>query len=148
MALNRVILFGRLTRDPELKNTTSGIAVTRFTVACDRQFVNKQTNERECDFIEVEAWRNTAEFVAKWFKKGSAITVEGSLRNNNYTDNNGVKHYGYVVSADNVGFAGSKNDSSQTDTAQSAPAQTVSPDIEAFAQAVNAEVTPGNEVPF
>lgn len=143
MALNRVILFGRLTRDPEMRNTTSGIAVTRFTVACDRQFVNKQTNERECDFIECEAWRNTAEFVAKWFKKGSAITVEGSLRNNNFTDNNGVKHYGYVVSADNVGFAGSKKDSEQ-----SAPEQPVSAEIEQFAAEVSGEIEPGQEVPF
>ena len=143
MALNRVILFGRLTRDPEMKNTTSGIAVTRFTVACDRQFVNKQTNERECDFIECEAWRNTAEFVAKWFKKGSAITVEGSLRNNNYTDNNGVKHYGYVVSSDSVGFAGSKKDSEQ-----SAPEQPVSAEIEQFAAEVSGEIEPGQEVPF
>ena len=143
MALNRVILYGRLTRDPEMNNTTSGIAVIRFTVACDRQFVNKQTNERECDFIECEAWRNTAEFVAKWFKKGSAITVEGSLRNNNYTDNNGVKHYGYVVSADNVGFAGSKKDSEQ-----SAPAQPVSAEIEQFSAEVSGEIEPGQEVPF
>ena len=142
MALNRVILFGRLTRDPEMRTTSSGIEVTRFTVACDRQFMNKQTNERECDFIEVEAWRNTAVFVAKWFKKGSAITVEGSLRNNNYTDNNGVKHYGYVVSADNVGFAGSKKDSEQ-----SAPEQPVSPEIEQFAKEVSGEVTDGT-VPF
>ena len=143
MALNRVILFGRLTRDPEMRTTSSGIEVTRFTVACDRQFMNKQTNERECDFIEVEAWRNTAVFVAKWFKKGSAITVEGSLRNNNYTDNNGVKHYGYVVSADNVGFAGSKKDSEQ-----SAPEQPVSPEIEQFAAEVSGEIEPGQEVPF
>ena len=123
MALNRVILFGRLTRDPEMRNTSSGIAVTRFTVACDRQFVNKQTNERECDFIECEAWRNTAEFVSKWCHKGSAITVEGSLRNNNFTDTNGVKHYGYVVSADNVGFGGSKNNSAQSSTEQTGTAQ-------------------------
>ena len=142
MALNRVILFGRLTRDPEMRTTSSGIEVTRFTVACDRQFMNKQTNERECDFIEVEAWRNTAVFVAKWFKKGSAITVEGSLRNNNYTDNNGVKHYGYVVSADNVGFAGSKKDSEQ-----SAPEQPVSPEIEQFAAEVSGEIENGT-VPF
>ena len=142
MALNRVILFGRLTRDPEMRTTSSGIEVTRFTVACDRQFMNKQTNERECDFIEVEAWRNTAVFVAKWFKKGSAITVEGSLRNNNYTDNNGVKHYGYVVSADNVGFAGGKKDSEQ-----SAPEQPVSPEIEQFAAEVSGEIENGT-VPF
>ena len=117
MALNRVILFGRIVRDPEYRQTTSGAAVCRFTVACDRQFANKQTGEREADFIECQAWRNTADFVSRYFQKGSAITVEGSLRNNNYEDKNGVKHYGYVVMADNVGFGGSKSDNQQ----QSAP---------------------------
>lgn len=117
MALNRVILFGRIVRDPEYRQTTSGTAVCRFTVACDRQFANKQTGEREADFIECQAWRNTADFVSRYFQKGSAITVEGSLRNNNYEDKNGVKHYSYVVMADNVGFGGSKLDNQQ----QSAP---------------------------
>jgi single-strand DNA-binding protein len=110
MALNKVILFGRLTRDPEFRQTTAGTPVCKFTVACDRPFANKQTGEREADFIDVQAWRNTAEFVSRWFTKGSSITVEGSLRNNNYTDKDGVKHYGYVVMADNVGFGGSKNE--------------------------------------
>lgn len=114
MALNRVILFGRIVRDPEYRQTTSGAAVCRFTVACDRQFANKQTGEREADFIECQAWRNTADFVSRYFQKGSAITVEGSLRNNNFEDKNGVKHYGYVVMVDNVGFGGSKSDNQQT----------------------------------
>ncbi len=110
MALNRVILFGRIVRDPETRQTQSGIAVCKFTVACDRQFKNQQTGERECDFIEVQAWRQAAEFVGRYFKKGDAITVEGSLRNNNYTDNNGVKHYGYIVMAEQIGFGGGKSD--------------------------------------
>ena len=108
MALNKVILFGRLTKDPDFRQTQSGTPVCRFTVACDRAFANKKTGKREADFIECQAWRQTAEFVSRYFQKGSAITVDGSLRNNNYTDNNGVKHYGYVVMADNVGFGGSK----------------------------------------
>jgi single-strand DNA-binding protein len=114
MALNRVILYGRLTKDVELRQTNSGISVARFTVACDRQFANKETGKREADFIEVQAWRNTAEFVSRWFHKGDAITVEGSIRNNNYEDKNGVKHYSYVVMADNVGFGGSKSDNQRT----------------------------------
>lgn len=118
MALNRIILFGRLTRDPEFRQTTSGVPVCRFSVACDRQFANKQTGQREADFIECQAWRNTAEFVSRYFQKGSAITVEGSLRNNNYDDKNGVKHYSYVVMAENVGFGGKKEDNPQQ---QSAP---------------------------
>ena len=117
MALNRVILYGRLTKDPDFRQTTSGTPVCRFTVACDRPFANKQTGEREADFIECQAWRNTAEFVSRWFTKGSSITVEGSMRNNNYTDKDGVKHYGYVVMADNVGFGGDKrNDTQQRNT--------------------------------
>lgn len=114
MALNKVILFGRLVKDPDFRQTQSGTPVCRFTVACDRAFANKETGKREADFIECQAWRQTAEFVSRYFQKGSAITVDGSLRNNNYTDNNGVKHYGYVVMADNVGFGGSKSDNQQT----------------------------------
>lgn len=117
MALNKVILFGRLTKDPDFRKTQSGTAVCRFTVACDRAFANKETGKREADFIECQAWRQTAEFVSRYFSKGSAITVDGSLRNNNFEDKNGVKHYGYVVMADNVGFGGSKSDNQQ----QSAP---------------------------
>ena len=117
MALNRVILYGRLTKNPDFRQTTAGTPVCKFTGACDRQFANKQTGEREADFIECKAWRNTAEFVSRWFTRGSSITVEGSLRNNNYTDSNGVKHYGYVVMADNVGFGGDKrNDTQQQNT--------------------------------
>ena len=114
MALNKVILYGRLCSDPIYRQTQSGTAVCRFTVACNRAFANKETGKREADFIECQAWRQTAEFVSRYFQKGSAITVDGSLRNNNYTDNNGVKHYGYVVMADNVGFGGSKSDNQQT----------------------------------
>ena len=111
MALNRVILFGRLTKDPELRQTQNGVAVVRFTVACDRQFADKQTGNREADFIECVAWRNTAEFVSRYFSKGASITVEGTLQNNNYEDKNGVKHYSYVVIAEQVGFGGSKKES-------------------------------------
>lgn len=107
--LNKVILMGRLTRDPEFRQTTSGVAVCRFTVAVDRGFANKQTGEREADFIDCEAWRATAEFISRYFTKGKMIIVEGSLRNNNYTDNNGVKHYSMRVQADNVSFGESKN---------------------------------------
>ncbi len=106
--LNKVILMGRLTRDPEFRQTTSGIPVCRISVAIDRQFANKQTGEREADFIDCEAWRNTAEFISRYFNKGSMIIIEGSLRNNNYTDNNGVKHYSMRVQIDNASFGESK----------------------------------------
>lgn len=111
--LNRVILVGRLTKDPEIRTTQSGTAVSFFTVASDRPFANKQTGEREADFISCQAWRQTAEFVSKYFRKGSMIIVEGALRNNNYTDQNGVKHYSMVVQVDNVSFGESKRATEQ-----------------------------------
>ncbi|HAG14814.1 MAG TPA: single-stranded DNA-binding protein [Ruminococcus sp.] len=109
--LNKVILMGRLTRDPEFRQTTSGIPVCRFSIAINRQFTNKQTGERETDFIDCDAWRSTAEFVSRYFNKGNMILVEGQLRNNNYTDNNGVKHYSMRVMVENVSFCESKSNS-------------------------------------
>ena len=108
--LNKVILMGRLTADPELRQTASGIANCRFNVAINRNYKSKDTNETQADFITVVAWRKTAEFVAKYFSKGKMIIVEGSLRNNNY-EKDGVKHYGMDVYADNISFGESKNSS-------------------------------------
>lgn len=107
--LNKVIIMGRLTADPELKQTPSGIATCRFSVAVNRNYTSKETGERQTDFINVVAWRNTAEFINRYFSKGKMIIVEGSLRNNNYTDKNGVKHYSMDVQADNVSFGESKS---------------------------------------
>ena len=104
--LNKVILMGRLTRDPEFRQTTSGVPVCRIRVAVDRPY--RKDQERQTDFINVTCWRNTAEFVSRYFSKGKMIIVEGSLRNNDYTDNNGVKHYSMDVQADNVMFGESK----------------------------------------
>lgn len=155
MALNRVILFGRIVRDPEYRQTTAGTPVCRFTVACDRQFANKQTGEREADFIECQAWRNTADFVSRYFQKGSAITVEGSIRNNNYEDKNGVKHYGYVVMADNVGFGGGKSDNQQNGNYQTAYQPTAPRAAQPEAEPINIsdivefeEVLSDGEIPF
>lgn len=102
--LNKVILMGRLCADPDFRQTPSGVAVCRIRLAIDRRFTNKQTGEREADFINVSCWRQQAEFVSRYFHKGSMIIVEGSLRNNDYTDQNGVKHYSMEVLADNVTF--------------------------------------------
>ena len=118
--MNSVHITGRLCADPELKQTQSGVSACRFRVAVNRRFANKQTGEREADFINVSCWRNTAEFVSRYFHKGSWIEVSGELRNNDYTDQNGVKHYSMNVLADYVGFVGNK-DGSQT--AQNAPYQ-------------------------
>ena len=107
--INRVILMGRLTRDPEFRQTTSGIPVCRSTIAVDRPY--RKDQDKKADFINVTAWRNTAEFIARYFSKGKMIIVEGSLRNNDYTDNNGVKHYSMDVQAENVSFGESKGNS-------------------------------------
>lgn len=112
--LNKVILMGRLCADPELRQTQSGIACCRIRVAVNRPY--RKDVEQQADFINVTCWRQTAEFVARYFSKGKMIIVEGSLRNNDYTDNNGVKHYGMDVLASNVGFGeskGSESDSTQ-----------------------------------
>ena len=105
---NRVILMGRLTRDPELRTTQSGIQMCRFSVAVDRQYA-KQGEERQADFFDVTVWRNTADFVCKYFTKGKMIHIEGRLQNNNYEDKNGVKHYSNIVIGDSVSFCGDKS---------------------------------------
>lgn len=111
MAFNKVILIGNLTKDIELKQTQSGMVLTSFDIAVARAFKNKQTGEAETDFIRCQAWGKTAEFLSRYFSKGKAVVVEGDLRNNNYTDQNGVKHYGFVVNVQAVSFAGNKSDS-------------------------------------
>lgn len=108
---NRVILMGRLTRDPELRTTQSGISMCRFSVAVDRKF-SKQGEERQVDFFDVTVWRQTAEFVCKYFNKGRMIHIEGVLQNNNYTDQSGVKHYTNVVIGESVSFCGEKSGTS------------------------------------
>ena len=108
--MNKVVLLGRLTADPELRHTTSGVASCRFTVAVDRKFADKNTGEKQADFISCVAWRNTAEFVSRYFTKGKMIVVEGSLRTGSYTDKNhsDVTHYTTDVMVDSVEFAGDK----------------------------------------
>ena len=107
--LNKVILMGRLTADPELRQTQSGVNSCRFTVAVDRNFI-PQGGERQADFITCIAWRQTAEFVSRYFSKGRMICVEGNLRTGSYDDRNhpDVKHYTTDVYVDSVYFAGDK----------------------------------------
>ncbi len=110
--MNKVILMGRLTADPELRQTPNGVSSCRFTVAINRPFVDKATGQRNADFISCIAWRQTAEFVSRYFKKGSMICVEGTLRNNNYQDKNhpDITHYTTDVQVDSVEFTGSKSE--------------------------------------
>ena len=108
---NSVILVGRMAADPELKQTASGVSVTSFTVACDRR-----RNHQECDFIHVVAWRNQAEFVCKYFAKGSPIGVDGSIQTRSYTDRDGNKRIAFEVVAENVFFAGGKGGEAREET--------------------------------
>lgn len=109
--LNKILIMGRLTRDPELRRTGSGTAVTSFSLACDRDF-KSQSGEKETDFIEVVAWKNTAEFVSKYFSKGRMAVVDGRLQIRDWTDKAGNKRTTAEVVADNVYFADSKRSES------------------------------------
>lgn len=109
--LNIAVLMGRFCAAPELKQTQSGISVTSFTLAVDRSYV-KQGQERQTDFINIVAWRGTAEFVCKYFKKGQLAAVQGSIQTRKYTDRDGNKRTAFEIVADNVHFAEPKHDSS------------------------------------
>ncbi len=109
MNLNKVILAGRLTADPELKTTPSGLSVTSFTVAVDRRF----QKDKQTDFISCVAWRQTAEFITKYFVKGSAICIVGSIQTRKYTDKNGNKCTAVEVVADEVTFVESKKNTAE-----------------------------------
>lgn len=116
--LNRIIVMGRMTRDPELRRTNSGTAVASFTVAVNRDF-KTQSGKKETDFIDVVAWRNTAEFVSKYFSKGRMAVVDGRLQLRDWADKDGNKRRSAEIVADSVYFGDSKRDSG--DTAQSEP---------------------------
>ena len=108
--LNRIILMGRLTRDPELRRTGSGVAVASFTLAVDRDFGKNEQGERETDFIDCVAWRQTGEFVSKYFTKGRMAVVSGRLQIRNWNDKDGNKRRTAEVIADNVYFGDSKRE--------------------------------------
>ena len=105
--INKVILLGRLVADPETRTTQSGIAMTRFKLAVNRQG-KKQEGQPSADFFQITAWRQTAEFVQKYFTKGQQVLIEGYLRNNQYTDKEGNKRYSDDIHASQVYFADSK----------------------------------------
>ena len=108
--LNHIVIMGRLTRDPELRRTQSGVAVTTISVAVDRDYQSRDSQEKQTDFIDVVAWRQTAEFVSKYFTKGRMIVVEGSLQSRKWTDKNGQNRVSWEVQASNVYFGDSKRD--------------------------------------
>ena len=116
MLMNKVIIIGRMTSDPKLRQTQSGVASCRFTVAVDRRYADKNTGERQADFISCTAWKQTAEFVSRYFNKGKMIAVEGTLRTGSYQDRNhpDVTHYTTEVYVDNVEFCGDKGQAQTT----------------------------------
>ena len=120
--LNHITIMGRLTRDPELRRTGSGIAVTSFTLAVDRDFGKNENGERETDFIDCVAWRQTGEFVSKYFAKGRMAVVSGRLQIRGWTDKDGNKRRTAEVVADNVYFGDSKRDGDSGASFGAAPA--------------------------
>lgn len=127
MALNHITIMGRLTADPEIRRTASGVAVTNFVIACDRDFGNN--GEKETDFVEIVCWRNTAEFVSKYFSKGRMAVVSGRLQIRSWNDKDGNKRKTAEIVAENVYFGDSKSDTQSQNSgyvgfvkAESAPA--------------------------
>ena len=116
--LNRVVLMGRLTDNPELRHTSSNIPVTTFTIACERNY--RSGDERITDFLDIVAWRNTAEFVSKYFKKGNPIIVVGELQTRSYEDKQKNKRTVTEVVADEVSFAGNKENATEAKNEASA----------------------------
>ena len=108
---NKVILGGRLTADPELKTTPSGISVTSFTVAVNRRFGGKNGEDAQADFFNVTAWRQTAEFITRYFRKASSICVVGSIQTRTWTDQNGQKRFATEIVADEAYFVDAKSES-------------------------------------
>lgn len=133
--LNVVGLNGRMVFEPELRSTTSGVSVIRFTIACDRNYQAK-SEERKADFIDCIAWRNTAEFISRYFHKGDMIAIQGSIQTDNYTDKDGNKRKSVTVVADNVSFCGGKSKSKPNLNIQ-APTEYASADDSDFEEIID-----------
>ena len=127
---NLVVLTGRLTADPELKTTSNGLSVTTFSIAVDRRY--RSGEERQTDFINIVAWRQSAEFITKYFKKGSLIGIEGSIQTRRYQDKNGNNRTAFEVVVNNVQFVESKRDSGAP-MGEPAPASFSNADVNDFA---------------
>ena len=136
---NHVVIMGRMVRDPELRQLDNGTSVTSFSVAVDRNYVDKTTNERQADFLNVVAWRQTADFVCKYFHQGDMIALEGSLQSRKYTDKDGNNRIAIEIVASNISFCGGKNGgNANTATTNDAPATMVA----------NAPSEDNDELPF
>lgn len=124
--INNVVLMGRLVASPELRSTGTGVSVVSFTLAVERAFA-KAGEQRQADFIDCVAWRQTAEFISKYFPKGSMIAVTGNIQTRNYEDKNGNKRKAVEVVVDNASFCGSKAESGTSNGGYSTPAAPVAP---------------------
>lgn len=146
---NKAILIGRLVADPELRQTPTGTHVCSFRIAVDRRFT--KGGERKADFLNIVAWRQSGEFVSRYFHKGDAIGVEGSIQTREYDDKNGVRRYATDIVADNVFFVGSKN-SGQSGAPGMDSAPVSAPELNiAYASGSSAdfeEMEPDNDLPF
>lgn len=139
---NLVVLTGRLTADPELKTTANGLSVTTFSIAVDRRY--RSGEERQTDFINIVAWRQTAEFITKYFKKGNLIGIEGSIQTRRYQDKNGNNRTAFEVVVNNVQFVESKRDSGAP-VGDTAPASYSNADVNDFADLGDAS---DDDLPF
>ena len=149
--LNRIILMGRLTRDPELRHTQSGAAVASFTLAVDRDFKSRDGGDRATDFIDIVAWRNTAEFICRYFQKGQRIALQGSLQARSYTDKDGNRRTAYEVVVDNAFFAESKGGASGAPRMNDSQIPTYSEAAPAFSTAAAGdfeEIVGDDDLPF
>jgi single-strand DNA-binding protein len=145
--LNRVIIMGRLTRDPELRRTQSGTAVTSFSLAVDRDFKSRESGEKATDFIDVVAWRSTAEFVSQYFTKGRMAVVEGRLQIRDWKDKDGNNRRTAEVVADNVHFGESKRDGAAPSGGY-APSYGAAENYSAPVSGGFAEIEDDGELPF
>lgn len=119
--LNHITVMGRLVRNPEVRKTPADVSVANFTVAVDRDVKNKETGERETDFLDVVVWRYTAEFVSKYCVKGSQVVVDGRLQIRNWTDKDGNKRKNAEIQAENVYITGKKNGDTSGDETENTP---------------------------
>jgi len=148
--LNCAVIMGRLTADPELRTTNTGLSVTSFTVAVDRSYV-RAGEERRADFINVVAWRGTADFVTRYFRKGSMIAIQGSIQTRNYEDKQGNKRTAFEIVADNVSFCGSKGESGTQNAVPSVTATNPSSSAPSFSTADSGDfemIEGDEELPF
>ncbi len=152
--INRVVLMGRLVSDPELKTTQSGTNVTTFRIAVDRNYV-KAGEERQADFFDIVAWRYTADFVCKHFRKGSLIAIDGSLQSRTYQAKDGSNRYVVEVIADNASFTGERRDNtgnfggySQGYSQASAPSYSEAPAFSAGSTSDFEEMPADDDLPF